>query len=62
MNKVIEFIDGIMWHCWSRTWSLMDVAVCAIIIPRLVSEYSAWLLLLVLPWVVYSNHQARKYS
>ena len=59
--KLNDFIDAVMWHCWSHTWSLMDVAVCAIIIPHLVSDYSPWLLLLVLPWVVYSNYQARKY-
>ncbi len=62
MDKVIKFLDKTMWYCYAHTWSLMDVIVIAIILPHLVTTYTSWMFLLIVPWLFYSHIQARKYN
>ena len=56
MNK---FIDQLNYHFYAHTWSFMDVIVVLLIIPFLCREYSYWLLLLLIPWLLYSHRQAQ---
>ncbi len=62
MDKVIKFLDYVMYFSYAHTWSFMDVIVFLVIIPALCNAYSFWLLLLVFPWIMYSNHQANKWN
>jgi hypothetical protein len=57
-----KFFNVLMYQCYAHTMSLMDVFVLAIIIPGLCGTYSYWLLLLAIPWMFYSYHQARKWN
>ena len=57
-----KFLDTVMYWFYAHTWSLMDVLVIAIIIPAFCNAYSYWLLLLMVPWLTYSNYQARKWN
>lgn len=57
-----DWIKAINRGMYTHTWSLMDVVVVLLIIPHLCNEYSMWFLLLILPWVMYSNRLARIWS
>lgn len=57
-----KFFDHLMYWFYAHTWSLMDVLVIAIVIPGLCNAYSNWMLLLIIPWLMYSNHQANKWN
>ena len=57
----MKIYDDVMFWFFAHTWSFADVLVLLVIIPELCREYSLWLLLLVIPWLMYSSHKANEW-